>query len=166
MVGVPADVQKEPVAFIRLAQEKWEGKLKQAINKLCTTYKVSLSRQVCILTETGRRGGKGEVWFVCLETSPGKGNSKEKMELCWSRLSRCRLLFFLIMPTQHLSQICAPIIPYTAPRTSWVWSCELRTPATPPTPSLPLTPLRGKHQVCIGEGGVLVTGRVCFQREC
>ena len=85
VAGVPAHVQKEPVAFIRLAQEKWEGKLKQAINKLCTTYRVGLSRQVGILTEGGRNG----VWFCfCLETSSGEGNSKEKMELYWSRLSR------------------------------------------------------------------------------
>lgn len=48
-VGVPTHIQKEPVAFIRLAQEKWEGKLKQAINKLCVDYKVSLSVQVCTL---------------------------------------------------------------------------------------------------------------------
>ena len=44
--GVPEHVLKEPVSFIRLAQEKWEGKLHQAINKLCTDYNVVLSRQV------------------------------------------------------------------------------------------------------------------------
>ena len=46
-VGVPAYVQKEPVAFIRLAQEKWEGKLKQAINKLCIDFRAPLAREVC-----------------------------------------------------------------------------------------------------------------------
>ncbi len=48
-VSIPAHVQKEPVAFIRLAQERWEEKLKQALNKLCVNYSVSLSRQVSVL---------------------------------------------------------------------------------------------------------------------
>ena len=49
--GVPAYVLKEPVTFIRLAQEKWERKLKQAVNKLCIDYKVVLAKQVCAVLE-------------------------------------------------------------------------------------------------------------------
>ena len=45
-VDVPPTHLKEPVDFVREAQEKWEDKLKQAINKLCTDYKVVLSQLV------------------------------------------------------------------------------------------------------------------------
>lgn len=48
VVDVPEHIQKEPVEFIRLAQEKWESKLKLAINKLCVDYKVVLSKKVLI----------------------------------------------------------------------------------------------------------------------
>lgn len=44
----PVHIQKEPVSFIRLAQSKWEDKLKVAINKLCLDHNVVLSRQVCL----------------------------------------------------------------------------------------------------------------------
>ncbi len=43
---VPAHVQKEPVDFIRSAQERWERRLRVAINRLCGNYNVVLSRQV------------------------------------------------------------------------------------------------------------------------
>ena len=44
----PAYVQKEPVEFIRSAHEKWEGRLKLAINRLCSNYNVVLARLVCV----------------------------------------------------------------------------------------------------------------------
>ena len=86
-VDVPAQVQKEPVTFIRLAQEKWEGKLRQAINKLCVDFRVPLSRQVCsvwnfIFTRT-------QLFNACMhfaEADVGEGIVKEEMEFAWSGL--------------------------------------------------------------------------------
>lgn len=45
-VDTPLHVQKEPVSFIRMAQRKWEDRLKIAINKLCTDNNVVLSKCV------------------------------------------------------------------------------------------------------------------------
>lgn len=47
--NVPAKIQKEPVEFIRLAQEKWEEKLKHAINKLCVDHKAVLAKEVGVI---------------------------------------------------------------------------------------------------------------------
>ena len=45
----PHPHHKEPLDFVRVAQEEWEAKLKRGINTLCTEKSLPLCKEVCVL---------------------------------------------------------------------------------------------------------------------
>ena len=47
--ATPPPQLKEPLDFLREAQEEWEGKLRRGINALCTDQGVPLAREVGVM---------------------------------------------------------------------------------------------------------------------
>ena len=54
-LDIPPKHRKEPLDFVREAQEEWEVKLRRGVNTLCTELGVPLAREVCRRVES--RGG-------------------------------------------------------------------------------------------------------------
>ena len=46
-LDIPLEHKKEPLDFVREAQEEWEVKLRRGVNTLCTELGVPPAREVC-----------------------------------------------------------------------------------------------------------------------
>ena len=55
-LDIPSEHRKEPLDFVREAQEKWEVKMKRGVNTLCTELGVPLSREVGVCVWDGGKG--------------------------------------------------------------------------------------------------------------
>lgn len=53
LLDIPSKHRKEPLDFVREAQEEWEVKLRRGVNTLCTELGVPLAREVCRRMESG-----------------------------------------------------------------------------------------------------------------
>ena len=52
-LDIPPRHRKEPLDFVREAQEEWEVKLRRGVNTLCTELGVPLTREVCVCEGMG-----------------------------------------------------------------------------------------------------------------
>ena len=63
-LDIPLEHRKEPLDFVREAQEEWEVKLRRGVNTLCTELGVHLAREVC--RRVGSGGGPSVLAFLSL----------------------------------------------------------------------------------------------------